>query len=218
MNNRAELQDPTAPAGELLSSLHDEFMKSGVVRYFRKNTIVVQQGDPAEALYLVVEGELLVYVDDESGRVMELNRLGKGQYFGELLLGSAVRTASVRTLTAARLCVVRRADFERIIAEKPAAAFQLIQNLIEKVKTLTDNVRSLALMDVYGRVARMLLDNSKEVDGHHVVEGLTQQRIADAVGASRSMVNRILKDLAAGGYITIERGTMTIHRGLPKRW
>jgi CRP/FNR family cyclic AMP-dependent transcriptional regulator len=207
-----------APAGALLTAMHDDFMKVGVVRSFRKNTIVVQEGDPAEALYLVVDGELLVYLDDESGRVIELNRLGPGHYFGELMLGSSVRTASVRTLTPARLCVVRRPEFERVIAERPAIAFELIQTLIGRVKSLTDNVRSLALMDVYGRVARMLLDSAHQIDGQPVIENMTQQRIADAVGASRSMVNRILKDLVAGGYITVERGTMTIRRGLPKRW
>jgi CRP/FNR family cyclic AMP-dependent transcriptional regulator len=202
----------------LLSPLLDALVARGFMRSFRRNTIVVQEGDAAETLYVIVEGEVLVYVDDESGRMMELNRLGPGQYFGELMLGSAVRTASVRTLTPCRLCLVRRADFERLIAEDPASAFRLIQVLIEKVKTLTDSVRSLALMDVYGRVARLLLDGAREVDGRRVVEGLTQQRIADAVGASRSMVNRILKDLAAGGYISVARGEITIHRGLPKRW
>jgi CRP/FNR family cyclic AMP-dependent transcriptional regulator len=202
----------------LFSALNDEFMRRGHVRSFRKNTIVVQEGDAADTLYLVVEGELLVYVDDESGRVMELRRLGPGECFGELMLGSAVRTASVRALSACKLCLVRRFDFERIIEEQPAVAFQLIQSLIERVKTLTDNVRSLALMDVYGRVARLLLESASEVDGKQVIEGLTQQRIADSVGASRSMVNRILKDLAAGGYIETTQGTITISRGLPKRW
>src|SRR4051794_29990095 len=123
---------------EWLSPLHDEFMKRGTVRAFRKNTIVVHEGDPADTLYVVVDGELLVYVDDESGRVMELNRLGPGQYFGELILGTTVRTASVRTLTACKLCLVRRADFELIIAEQPAVAFELIQTLIQRVKMLTE--------------------------------------------------------------------------------
>jgi CRP/FNR family cyclic AMP-dependent transcriptional regulator len=213
-----ENERETSSSIELSSALHDEFVRRGVVRSFKKNTIVVQEGDAADVLYLIVEGELLVYVDDESGRLMELNRLGPGQYFGELMLGSAVRTASVKTLTPSKLCLVRRPEFERVIAEQPQLAFELIQRLIARIKTLTDNVRDLALTDVYGRVARMLVENSKEVDGRRVVEGLTQQRIADAVGASRSMVNRILKDLTAGGYIEVGRGTMTLRRALPKRW
>jgi CRP/FNR family cyclic AMP-dependent transcriptional regulator len=217
MNSSDESKAPQPTSG-LLSALLDDFIRRGTVRSFKKNTVVVQEGEPAESLYVVIEGELLVYVDDEEGHVMELSRLGPGQYFGELMLASSVRTASVRTLSPAKLCVVRRHDFEQIIAERPAAAFQLIQNLIERVKTLTSNVRDLALMDVYGRVARVLLEGSKKVADDLVVEGLTQQTIADKVGASRSMVNRILKDLVAGGYISLTRGAITLHRSLPKRW
>jgi CRP/FNR family cyclic AMP-dependent transcriptional regulator len=206
----------TAP--ELPPELLEEFTRQGTLKSYRKNTVVVVEGEPAQTLYLVVEGTLLVYVDDESGKVAELNRLGPGEYFGELMLGSAVRTASVRTTSAARLCLVRRADFEDILARRPDLAFHLIQSLIERVKALTENVRGLALMDVYGRVARLLLERQENVDGRVLVRGMSQQAIAERIGASRAMVNRILQDLAAGGYIVSTRGTIEITRGLPKRW
>ena len=71
---------------------------------------------------------------------------------------------------------------------------------------------------MYGRVARTLLDQSEEQDDVLVTEKLTQQEIADMVGASRAMVSRILKDLKEGGYISIEKKRITIHHKLPSRW
>jgi CRP/FNR family cyclic AMP-dependent transcriptional regulator len=168
----------------------------------------------------VLEGSLLVYVDEESGRVAELSRLGPGEYFGELMLGGHVRSASVKATSNVKLCMVRRPEFEAILTRRPDLAFHVIQTLIARVKELTENVRGLALMDVYGRVARLLLEAATpgEANGHAVVEGLSQQAMAERVGASRSMINRVLKDLVAGGYIAVTRGRIEIRRGLPKRW
>lgn len=202
----------------LPAELVAEFRLAGTIRSFRKNSVVIVEGEPAEALYVVVDGEVLVYVDDESGKLIELCRLGAGQYFGELILGSAVRTASIRTLLPTRLCLVSRRDVERVIAARPQYAFLLIQNLIARIKDLTASVRSLALMDVYGRVARLLLESAEDVSGRQIVKHMSQQAIADRVGASRSMINRIMQDLEAGGYIAATRGSIELKRVLPKRW
>src|SRR5262245_59093065 len=99
-----------ALAPELLEALGEH----GVERRYRKGSIIVMEGDPAEAMFLVREGELQVFLDDESGRRAELNRLGAGEYFGELMLAGEVRTASVMALTPVRLCMVRRSEFERM--------------------------------------------------------------------------------------------------------
>jgi CRP/FNR family transcriptional regulator, cyclic AMP receptor protein len=207
-----------AQTGVLAPELIAEFAKIGASRTFPKNTIVVLEGDPAETLYLVLDGELMVYVDDESGKLIELNRLGPGQYFGELMLGSAVRTASVKVTSTAKLCLIRRGEFEAIIATRPELAFHVIQTLIARVRALTEDVRGLALMDVYGRVARLLLENARDEDGRQVVHGLSQQAIGERVGASRSMISRILTDLEAGGYVALSRGNIELKRVLPKRW
>lgn len=198
--------------------LFEEILRYGSARSFPKNAVIVVEGEPAEAMYLILEGTLMVYVDDESGKVAELNRLGPGQYFGELMLGSAVRTASVKTMTPARLCMIRRGEFERLFAERPDIAFHVVQTLIARVRLLTESVRGLALMDVYGRVARLLLDSAEEADGRRVVRGMSQQAIAERVGASRSMINRILQDLGTGGYIVATRGEIELKKGLPKHW
>lgn len=217
------MNDPTGTPGDtgtpaLPQALLDEFARRGVVKTFPRNSIVVVEGEPAETLYLILDGTLMVYVDNESGKLAELTRLGPGQYFGELMLASAVRTASVKTTSVARLCMIRRPEFEAILRERPDLAFHVIQTLIARVRALTDNVRGLALMDVYGRVARLLLDSAEKVDGRTLVRDMSQQKIAERVGASRSMINRIVQDLAAGGYIVATRGQIEIRKGLPKRW
>lgn len=199
---------------ELLAAL----VASGQVRQFPKNTIVVLEGEPAESLYIVIEGQLRVYVSDEDGHEAELSRLGPNEYFGELMLGSRVRTASVRTLSPARLCMVRRDDFEGLIRSRPELAFHLIETLIQRIVALTANVQSLALMDVYGRIARLFLELALEEDGRRVVPRMSQQAIAERIGASRSMVNRILKDLSDGGFISLTRESIELHRDLPRRW
>jgi CRP/FNR family cyclic AMP-dependent transcriptional regulator len=198
--------------------LLEELARRGTIRSFPKNAVVVVEGEPAEAMYLILDGTLMVYVDDASGKLAELNRLGAGHYYGELMLGSAVRTASVKTLTPARLCMVRRDEFEKLFSERPDLAFHVVQTLISRVRSLTENVRGLALMDVYGRVARLLLDSVEDFEGRRLVRGLSQQAIAERVGASRSMINRILQDLTTGGYIVAGRREIELKRGLPKRW
>ena len=204
---------PTLP-NELLA----EFAGFGQTRSIPKNTIVVREGEPAESLFLILEGSLSVFIADEHGREVELNVLGAREYFGELMLGSSTRTASVKSLTPARLSMIRRAEFEQILAARPDIAFHVIQTLIYRIRVLTRNVQSLALMDVYGRVARLFLENAVDAGGRQVVPGMSQEKIAIRVGASRSMINRIMKDLSEGGYIAVSRKEIVLQRDLPKRW
>ena len=96
---------------------------------------------------------------------------------------------------------------------------QVIRGLVIRLKNATENVRSLALLDVYGRVARVLLQLAREEGGELVIrEKLTQQDIADRVGSSREMVSRIFKDLKAGGYIQLDKGSITLKEKLPHAW
>jgi len=211
---RSRTVQPTLPP-ELLDALAEQ----GVERSYRKNTIIVTEGDPAEAMYLVREGELLVYIEDESGRQAELNRLGPGEYFGELMVAGQTRTASVMALTRVRLCMVRRAEFERMLVARPDLAFHLIQTLIHRLASLTERMRGLALMDVYGRMLRLFDEVAQaEDDGGRPVVRLSQQAIAERAGASRAMVNRIVQDLERGGYIACARGRIELLKPLPKRW
>jgi CRP/FNR family cyclic AMP-dependent transcriptional regulator len=115
--------------------------------------------------------------------------------------------------------VVTRDVLLEAIRKSPDFALQLIAKLIDRARLATDNVKHLALLDVYGRVARLLLNMAEEKDGKLVIpEKLTQQDIAERVGASRDMVSRIVRDLTAGGYITVDHKQITINKKPPARW
>jgi CRP/FNR family cyclic AMP-dependent transcriptional regulator len=197
-----------------------ELAKRGTVRTYPRNTILVNEGDRADSLFVVLEGRVKVYVAEPSGREMVLGFLGPGEYFGEMALDGSPRSASVMTVEPTTCSVVTHALLREAIAADPDVAMNLIGKLIERARSATESVKNLALMDVYGRVARLLLSLAVEQpDGTAVVpQRMTQQDIADRVGASRDMVSRIFKDLTTGGYVTVVDRQITINRKPPARW
>ena len=190
-----------------------------IMRTVAKHTVIVSEGDRADSLYIVLSGRVRVYVSDDQGKEMFLSEAGKGEYFGEMALDEGPRSASVITLEPTRFLVVPKDDFAAFLAQSPEFALHLVRKLIRRVRALTHDVKSLALMDVYGRVARMLLALAVERDGALVIEHRpTQQEMANRIGASREMISRILTELAAGGYIEVARDRLTIARTLPCGW
>ena len=190
-----------------------------VTRSYPAGTVVLSEGDATNSLYVVASGRVKIFLADPAGREIVLGQAGPGEYFGEMTLDGGPRSASVMTEEITRLSVIPQADFKHFIAANPDFAFHLVKKLIGRVRSLTGNVKSLALMDVYGRVARVLLELAREHDGQLIVaEKPTQQDIAARIGASREMVSRILKELAAGGYIHIEAKRIIIAKTLPQGW
>ena len=196
-----------------------EITKHAVARTFRPRTVLVSEGEKTDALYIIVEGKARAYVGDASGREVVLSIMGPGEYFGEIAFDAGPRSASVITVDACKMLVVPQAEFAEFVKGNPAFAMSFIRKLIHQVRVLTENVRSLALMDAYGRVARLLLDSSVTNEGvQYIPERLTQAEIASRVGCSREMVSRIFKDLVAGHYISVETDRIVIHRKPPARW
>jgi CRP/FNR family cyclic AMP-dependent transcriptional regulator len=151
---------------------------------------------------------------------MILDTQGPGDYVGEMALDGKPRSASVMTLEPSTFSVVQREPLLEAIRKKPDFALEIIARIIDRARLATNSVKDLALLDVYGRVARLLLNMAVEKeDGKLVIpEKLTQQEIAERVGASRDMVSRIFRDLTAGGYITVEHRFITINKKPPARW
>jgi len=191
-----------------------------LLRSYRKNTIIVEEGDRADAMYIVESGQVKVFLSDEAGKEIVLNILEPGQYFGELaLVDDQPRSASVITTQPSKLMMIARADFEDCMQKNPGIALQVMRGLAQMLRRSTGNVKSLALMDVYGRVARLLMELATEDNGSLAIrEKLTHQDIADRVGSSREMITRILKDLKTGGYLDIEGRQITILEKLPSGW
>jgi len=191
----------------------------GIARSYPKNTIIVTEGDRTDSLYVILEGRVKVFVSDDSGNQVLLLTQGAGEYFGELVLDEGPRSASIMTLEPSRFLVVPKTDFRDFVMHNPAFALSLIEKLIGRVRSLTASVKSLALMDVYGRVARLLLELAEDKGGQLAIsQRLTQQDIASRIGASREMVSRILKDLSTGGYLTQSRTGIVLHRKPPEHW
>ena len=191
----------------------------GVAHAFPKQSIIVREGEATDSLYIILEGRVKAFVSDGEGREVVLSIQGPGEYFGEMVLDEGPRSASVMALEAARCLVVPKDEFRAFLAQNPAFSLSLTEKLIHRVRDLTANVKSLALMDVYGRVARLLLELAEDKDGEMVIEErLTQQDIASRVGASREMVSRILKDLSVGGYVVQTRDRIILRKKPPAHW
>src|SRR5688572_30222295 len=190
-----------------------------VTRSYARQAIIVSEGDDSDSLYLILSGRVKVYLADEHGKELILAIKGPGQYFGEMVLDEQPRSASVMTLEPSQFAILSRIDFTQFLLGHPQVSLQLIQNLIRVARGLNRSVRNLAMLDVYGRVARTLLDLAVERDGKMVIpERLTQKDIAARVGASREMINRVLRDLTTGGYVSVEGGRITINKAPPARW
>ncbi|TPW17833.1 MAG: CRP/FNR family transcriptional regulator cyclic AMP receptor protein [Halothiobacillaceae bacterium] len=191
-----------------------------VVKSYPKNAILVNEGDATDSMFIIQSGRVKVYLSDEEGKEVMLNIHSEGEYFGEIaLLDERPRSASVMTLTDCRLWMISKQDFEAWLKQHPSVSLILLRDLASRLRLLTDNVKSLALMDVYGRVARVLLNLAAEKEGKLCIEErLTQQDIANMVGASREMVSRIMKDLTMGGYVTIGKTGIVINERLPSHW
>jgi CRP/FNR family cyclic AMP-dependent transcriptional regulator len=177
-----------------------------------KGTVIMTEGEVGDSLYTIISGRVKVFIGDEDGREIILKILGPGDFFGEMsMVDSQPRSASVSTLENSVVKVLSHQAFEQCLARAPRIATLVMQALAKRLRDADRKISTLALMDVYGRVANTLLELAIHTNGKLVVgEKLSQQDIANMVGASREMVNRILKDLSERGYIAIESKTITI--------
>ena len=209
---------------ELFSGLEpDELARlssKAVIHSYPKNTIVINQGDISNSLHIVVSGSVRVFLGNEDGKEIILNTHGPGESFGEMaLLDAGPRSASVITTEASKLAIISKADFEAFLQEHPQTMMKVLQQAFACLRALTDTVSSLALLDVYGRVARLLLQSAEDEKGVKIVkQAMTQQDIANHIGSSREMVSRILKDLKAGGYIEMQGKQIILRQTLPRAW
>jgi CRP/FNR family cyclic AMP-dependent transcriptional regulator len=210
---------PADPFAPLAQDTLREIAATGVVRQFPKNAVLINEGEHGDSLFIVLSGKVKVFASNEQGKEVVIDFHGPGEYVGEMSLDGSPRSASVMTVEPTTCAVVSRANFREFVLAHPDFALHLIEMLIRRVRHTTESVKSLALSDVYGRLVRLLLSLAVERDGHLVVpEKLTQQDIAERVGASRDMISRLMKDLVGGGYLAIEDRTITVLRKPPPGW
>jgi CRP/FNR family cyclic AMP-dependent transcriptional regulator len=189
-----------------------------VRRSFVRNAEIIGAGDPTDSLYIVINGRLKVLMSDEQGREVILSILGPGEFFGEMgLLDDSPRSASVITLEACELLTISKTDFKRSLAENFELSLMVMRGLVQRLREADRKIGGLALMDVYGRVARLLLEMAEDIDGEKlVVKKLSKQDIAKMIGASREMVSRVMKDLEQGGYIETRGRSIVLRENVPQ--
>ena len=218
MDSSDPIEQPAGEAAEPLlpAALLEALARHGNTRSFRAQSILISEGDVSDALFIVLRGRLRTYASSADGRDVVLAEHGPGDYVGELALDGGPRSASVKTVEASSCCVVSGNELRNFLVEQPDFALHLFRKLSRMARRLTEQVKSFALQDVYGRMARVLTELSDAAGSERIVrDKLTQQDIADRVGASREMVNRVMKELTAGGYVTVRDGRYVICRKLP---
>jgi CRP/FNR family transcriptional regulator, cyclic AMP receptor protein len=192
-------------------------------RTYTKGAVVINEGDAAQALFIVCSGALKACLNDDQGKELVLSILGPGHYFGELaLLDGEPRSANIVALETSQLLVLTKEAFHEVLQAHPDGLWQLVHSLVKQVRQLTETTRTLALVDVFGRLVRLLTSLGRPQAAGSSVQIIsprpTQQEIASQIGASREMVSRILKDLVQGEYLSLERDHIVIHRAFPQRW
>lgn len=173
---------------------------------------VVRAGEDAETLIVMLTGRAKVTNFDEEGREIILAWLGPGEFFGEMgLIDGSSRSASVVAVENCELLTIGKQEFQRCMQDNFQVAQKLMQILVRRLREADRNIESLALLDVYGRVARLLLDLSEEEDGKRLVrKKISKQDMARMIGASREMVSKVMRDLEVGGYIITNGDLITI--------
>ncbi len=180
-------------------------------REYPKNSVILFEDDPGDALYIVSTGQVKVVLIGEDGREVILGVLGVGQHFGELaLIDEQPRSAHVIAMEDATLIVLRREDFRRRVESSPSVAWQLLAELSRRLRRADDKIGGLVLLDVPGRIARLLLDLSEESGSNEIEKSLTHQTIAQMIGASRETVSRAMKEFQDSGWISVERRRISL--------
>lgn len=189
----------------------------GQERTVTKNTMVISEGDDTDCLYIVLKGKAHAMRSDASGRQLIINSFGPYDYFGEMsFFDRNVRCATVITKKKSTLFVLPRKGFSDFAAHHPQIYENVIRALLEKLRRATRQIEELAFLDVYGRLARVLIEN-QNAEGV-IEERMTQQELADRVGSSRETVNRIFNELSSGGYLTKSGRRIKLLKKLPYRF
>lgn len=192
-----------------------------VLRRYMKNTVIINEGDEASSLYIILSGSVKVFLNDETGKEVVLTIQDSGEYFGEVsLLDNEPRSASVMTLEDCQFAVLSQQEFIHAISKTPELSLSIIRGLTLRMRALSENVRSLALSDVYSRVTRVLNELAEEQpDGRRIIkQSLTYNDLANRIGASSKMVSRIMQELKKGEYIRKQAQHIIIERNLPSSW
>jgi CRP-like cAMP-binding protein len=199
----------------LFSGLHrDELAKFAELtreRAYPKGSVILFQDDPGDSLFVLRQGRVKVVLIGEDGREVILGVLEPGAHFGELaLIDDQPRSAHVIAMDDAQLLILRREDFRRRVEANPTIAWALLTELSRRLRRADQKIGGLVLLDVPGRIARLVLDLADEAGSPTIEKPLTHQTIAQMIGASRETVSRAMKEFQDAGLIRVERRRIAV--------
>ena len=178
---------------------------------YPKGSVILFEDDPGDALFIVRAGRVKVVLVAEDGREVILGILGPAEHFGELsLIDDQPRSAHVIAMEESTLLVLRRDDFRRRVEQNPSVAWSLLAELSRRLRRADGKIGSLVLLDVPGRIARLLLDAADEGGSDLIEKPLTHQTIAHLIGASRETVSRATREFQDSGWVTAEQRRIRI--------
>jgi CRP/FNR family transcriptional regulator, cyclic AMP receptor protein len=193
------------PLFSMLTPSQAEAVANAVIkRRFKRGEVIVEQGKKSNALFIILTGRARVLTSDARGREVILANLEPGDYIGEMsLIDNEPHSATVRAELQTDVLMLGRVEFARCLPENTSMAYAVMKGLVQRLRHADRKIESLALMDVYGRVARALIEASEVgEDGQNIIKDkVSRQDLAKMVGASREMVSRVMKDLEERGYI-----------------
>lgn len=200
----------------------DALCRVATVRTYAAGETILQEDEPGDLFFVIVSGQVKVFVDSEHGREVVLSHLQAGDFFGEMaLFDNDTRSASVSALVPSELVILRRQDFLEVLKDEFPIARRILSTLSARLRQANDMIESLVLLDVGGRIARYLLRLAREAgtlqeDGWFALSRPTHQVIANSIGASRETVTRLLRQFVNRGLIRM-RGRMVWIRDEPRR-
>ena len=178
---------------------------------YPKGSVILFEDDPGDSLFVVRDGRVKVVLVGEDGREVILGMLSVGEHFGELsLIDDQPRSAHVIAMEDSTVLVLRREDFRRRVEASPSVAWALLSELSRRLRVADGKIGGLVLLDVPGRIARLLLDFAHAGESNTLEKPLTHQTIAQMIGASRETVSRAMRDFQDEGWITVERRRITL--------
>ncbi|HEY1350815.1 MAG TPA: Crp/Fnr family transcriptional regulator [Ktedonobacteraceae bacterium] len=187
-------------------------------RTFRAGEVIFHRDDPGQVLYMIKEGKVKICLISPDGQEISLAVLGTGEYFGEFALYDGLpRSADAIAIDKVECYTLQRSDFHNAIMKNPKIAIQVLEGLSKRLRNTDNMVEDLIFLDVYGRVAKKLLELSgthgvKVDNGIRIDVRLTQQELASMVGASRESVNKVMGYFTDKGYISTDKHRITLHR------
>ena len=206
----------------LIASLADPGIRAlaalGRERSYPKQALIIHEGDAADTVFIVLAGRVRVFSSAEDGRDVILDVLGSGEIVGEMALDGSPRSASIMTMEATTVAVIDAATLRERLKSDLDLAMLLVTELLGRLRKTSQVVKRLALGDVYERLSVVLNEELLRSPTARSIEGLTQQDLADRIGASRDMVNRIFRELERGGYVEVARRHISVLKPLPARW